>query len=1257
MTPEASKKTNSEHQFRIHPAIGIARVGNSEEYVIAPETMAGSPVASGSTLTGGLPIRADTESEPVRSNDLRDASGALKRHAARFRIFAYPAIAEETWPRGDGVEVSIGSSVDGRTVADIIWTVHVANKKANWFVLTESGLQGIESYTDGNLPPIRNTSINDPSAPQPPDKIAVLNDPVRVRQLAIDPGPRAISGKSAAAVRFDKPTTAAYYDEAKADIVTVPEYPKSFPTDSFEQMDAPGGAIDTLGELITDDRGRLLVLGGHGRAAGWRLGGPTPLPDDVNNNQWFDDTSDGPVSAVIVFTDGTRAAVHGAWVATTDPSYAPQILNVVSLWDDIYDSWVRNLNFAPDVFDKARGGYQELYRPFFDDQLAPIFRSSALQQWVVNLSQRGMAAHKSLAGITAADDPATTEISGIAALFRDPNALDNTGQNNTAQMPLALGDAGESFLTLRKTQYFFLQRWTEGKDHYRPGGAALGPGEFLDKATLVNCLGGRFSPGIDLTFVMREPAIYRQPWQSSGAGPFRVRAKPLDYSGMMPGNQPLLTAGYVPRHVEADGLEPGDLSKFLAIPWHTDYNSCATHPPSPNPPGNRKLFWSWPAQRPVAVYAAEDVVSDATLPKQRWSVRGPGTDSPDAENWGRYQTRFDMLDNWSRIGVVIQAPQIEHTGDPLPPDWYLETASQLRDTGKTPVVPFPNYATYAPAPPVDPEELTFDPDNPDPSLGLSPRDLYFKLFNVEEFPEVRDQARKFVNSWLKWSEWFSGQPDAAEAEFFTYTEQALQDRLELIYQELVDEAEDFDPATDGNFKTYDEMCTYIIQWTPFNLIDGSWLRHVNRTGPIDEVRALLFSVLMDELGDGVVSMNHCNIWLDLCHSIGFYPQPIESRDFAYDPQFLDSAFIVPAFQLAISETTEENYPEIIGMTLYLEWEVVQLKQTRDSMIYTGIDPHFCVMHIGIDNAVNGHGQRAAEAVRLYLQNVRVAGGEEAVQRAWRRIWNGFVAFGSIGTFGQDLQKLINNKPSLTDQMLAMIKRKANFGSRNHQKHMVGPTRIDEWFDDPPGFLKALQEHDWITPGDWANSRMNKLMNFETGPMYRVFTDDEIALWEAYTMSLAATHAVPTEPEVSWARAMAALIDQLRPVQKGIAGHATNFMADLNGQVHSLAWWFEQPTRALMEALASPVNDLVKPGDPAGSRFLMELIAPTGPMGSVFNLPAAPPNTGSCRDVVNRWIQAGCPLPDAKPFKLRLNTPRAKRNRHPTGHIYGMGNVH
>jgi hypothetical protein len=56
----------------------------------------------------------------------------------RFRVFAYSEVAEESWPRGDGSEITIGAQVDGKVVEDIIWTVHVANKKANPFVLMEA---------------------------------------------------------------------------------------------------------------------------------------------------------------------------------------------------------------------------------------------------------------------------------------------------------------------------------------------------------------------------------------------------------------------------------------------------------------------------------------------------------------------------------------------------------------------------------------------------------------------------------------------------------------------------------------------------------------------------------------------------------------------------------------------------------------------------------------------------------------------------------------------------------------------------------------------------------------------------------------------------------------------------------------------------------------------------------------------------------------------------------------------------------------
>lgn len=663
--------------YRVHPAIGIARVGNSEEYYIGPETMAGVPVVDGGPLMGGLPIKADTLGDTITSGDLRDGEGALKRQAARFRIYQYPQ-AKESYPTGVGTEVTIGSVVEGKTVADIVWSVHLANKKAYTFLLDED--LGLRAYEDGKTPALRN--------------LAIGTGPLRSKKLIIDPGPRTIRGGDAGPVRFDKGTVASYWDPSTRKVQLLNSYSKSFPDDSFPRLNSPSGqGIESLGGLLTDGEGRLLVLGGYGRACGFfQADGPAyPLNDDVNNDGWFDDVADGPVRATLVFNDGSVQEVQGVgWAVSTDPSYAPQIRNIVTLWDDVFDTWVRTLNLCPDIYDQ--GTFVATFAPSFDDDLLPIFRSASLQRWATNLPNYASTYHDQIQEIKATDPPSQTLLANLEQVIRNPDQPDQySGTLGQPLMPLSLGDAGESFLAVTRTQYFTLAQWNAGKSSASPG-PTLGPGEYLDKAVLVNCLGGRFSPGIDLTFIVRDSDLYVKDWQTSGTGPFRINPRPLDYGNVRP-DRPLLTEGYVPLQTGMAGLEPGDVSKFMAIPWHTDYNSCATHLPSPNPAGNTTLFWSWPAQRPVAVYAAEDVKQGNLPTQQRFSVRGQGTETDDPAEVGRYQQRVDMLGRnpdtgWQNIGFVIQGNAIDGP-ESYDAKYYLEVESRLKDGGN-PVRPWPN---------------------------------------------------------------------------------------------------------------------------------------------------------------------------------------------------------------------------------------------------------------------------------------------------------------------------------------------------------------------------------------------------------------------------------------------------------------------------------------------------------------------------------------------------------------------------------------
>src|SRR5262245_34879770 len=103
---------------KIHPGIGIARVGNSpDEYFIGPE------------------CPTDPRDIAIPPGGYKDASGRVKRQAARFRIYAYGKDGEiigELPVRGPGDR-------NGSAKAQVEWKVHLKNKKGAWFKIFHGG--------------------------------------------------------------------------------------------------------------------------------------------------------------------------------------------------------------------------------------------------------------------------------------------------------------------------------------------------------------------------------------------------------------------------------------------------------------------------------------------------------------------------------------------------------------------------------------------------------------------------------------------------------------------------------------------------------------------------------------------------------------------------------------------------------------------------------------------------------------------------------------------------------------------------------------------------------------------------------------------------------------------------------------------------------------------------------------------------------------------------------------------------------------
>jgi hypothetical protein len=521
----------------IHPAIGITRVGNSAvDFYIGPQLI-------------------DPPPRPV--GFYRDATGALKREAAQFRIYGYNAVGE-----------AVGELTSDQ--ADIVWTAHVANRKAAWYQWRIA--MDIPEAADTVLPR-RNVKVTARDT------------------LVIDPGPQSISGRDATPVTCVGQFT---------------------------------GVPVKLGELRTDAGGHLLFLGGHGVSAS-PTGAPIFIEGDdnsfINADGWYDDTCDGPISATVTI-EKRAIPVESAWVVSAPPNYAPQLKAERTLYDVLFDLFVQagwmqppaTISFARDVHPilQRLSGLQWVNQGFatqfghngrFDfEDLTLIERLSMLPR----------------AGAYDANAELRRQVFNS---FRPPEPSDG----NQLPWPWLYGDAMEvpagksprQNATISQTQYDILQRWTNG-DFVADGECEPPPARIedvpleeqpamLDRAALEFCLADAFHPGCELTWPMRHQTMYR--------APFRIRMRrpdetEPDYGATL--NQAQILSRRGPLYAQG----PGDVSRWMGLPWQADTAFCRSGYDTQYDPFAPTF---WPAHVPNQVLSAADyaVVVDPHQPIAR----------------------------------------------------------------------------------------------------------------------------------------------------------------------------------------------------------------------------------------------------------------------------------------------------------------------------------------------------------------------------------------------------------------------------------------------------------------------------------------------------------------------------------------------------------------------------------------------------------------------------------------------------------------
>ncbi|MGX2042085.1 LodA/GoxA family CTQ-dependent oxidase [Methylocaldum sp. MU1018] len=749
--------------YKIHPGIGIARLGNSEtEFYIAPEVPAGLPQECDAQ---GNPILAPDGSGPVLVKTFKDKDGRIKRQAARFQVFVYDDESPEGRPLKLGDPVAGGGNHG--TLIDIQWRVYLANKKASWYEFRQrAGEHGYDPATH----PRRNAGVADRD------------------RLIIDPGPRSVDIRTRRRARFDRSGNGTYA--------------ATFPPRGLEPHD-----IDTLGEILTDDEGRLLVLGGYGRSGSEKSGPGEPhIADYANNDGWYDDVSDGPVMArLVMFSEqvGQTRYIdveYPAWVLVGYPRFVPQILDMITLDEVMYDLFLREFAYDTALYGQlgsfacpetipprdpvalsqwktGRLTWNRDYKPWFYRDVWPIlFRPNEFIYLTDILAQSNFPHDQERRGTfnpcllaqtpkrfrdkvdyeaaAAAPNPVTlaclraespagrSAADGVKAAREaqqgearvetrssprqdsdgrwvlDPygpmrrflfDLLRRNGEENEFKledkigsrvhnlplMPLLCGDnplsneAPSKFLRLTDYQLFVLRQWAEGCFINEMEEGWLDPetypvfmphpttppktGRELDRSVLSNLLGGAFCPGGEVGWIMRNPSVYREPYRIKADRRWSDFLQSAAQANANHGSDldDVTFAIDSPLSQDNDfdvGLQPGDLTKYMALPWQADFNECTTNIVNItyadwnniNPDSEHDLrlklnektwetLW-WPAHRPLQSMELTGF-DDQGQPLTAWTTWSRGIQQTHAGD-------FKMVNEWWKLGFIIRNPYL-----------------------------------------------------------------------------------------------------------------------------------------------------------------------------------------------------------------------------------------------------------------------------------------------------------------------------------------------------------------------------------------------------------------------------------------------------------------------------------------------------------------------------------------------------------------------------------------------------------------------
>lgn len=281
----------------------------------------------------------------------------------------------------------------------------------------------------------------------------------------------------------------------------------------------------------------------------------------------------------------------------------------------------------------------------------------------------------------------------------------------------------------------------------------------------------------------------------------------------------------------------------------------------------------------------------------------------------------------------------------------------------------------------------------------------------------------------------------------------------------------------------------VLSSAPLALMSGAWLQWLSSPGNADEELVLrVLSLFASDVGVGHPHAARGSAFLDLLRQHRLAEHAVPSASLVRDQRITDAAFYLPAVLLAMSRHPDDFLPEVLGADLCLRT--------------VGLTPSLSIVKEALPTATDWTAL-APDTAREPGDEASVirsrAAVDEFIARAEneaRRVRDGFSwALAAVDRWSSELYEALVACCDPSAEMAEMLRMRAREGAVYHHDFVLEGKSLSDWLreaqTDPIGLMGVLAKSKLVKPGRSAKSPLVNGLLSERGPMFRVFSADDV----------------------------------------------------------------------------------------------------------------------------------------------------------------------